>query len=187
MTALLSYSAILLTVLVGLSLVISSALTGVPTLSSGRSEAHDVISLLKRAGLSRHAVIVDLGSGWGALVVALARAFPEASVEGVEISLFPYFISRLRTHGLSNVSLRWGNFFHGELGHADAIVCYLMPDVMPKVCELLDRNLKAGTYVVSNTFLFRGRTISLIHRGGLRGIVALYVWPARHWVADGHE
>ncbi|WP_156516823.1 hypothetical protein [Paraburkholderia caribensis] len=86
MTTLLSYSAILLTVLVGLSLVISSALTGVPTLSSRRSEAHDVISLLKRAGLSRHAVIVDLGSGWGALVVALARAFPEASVEGMEIS-----------------------------------------------------------------------------------------------------
>ncbi|WP_156516825.1 methyltransferase [Paraburkholderia caribensis] len=187
MTTVLSYSAILLTVVVSLSLIIFTALTGVPTLSSRKSEVNDVIALLKRFNLSRRAVIIDLGSGWGTLVVALARAFPEATVEGIEISLFPYLISRLRTHGQFNVSLKWGNFFHDDLGRADAIVCYLMPAVMPNVSELLDRNLRPGTCVVSNTFLLRGRTISAVRRTGRRGTVALYIWPARHWVVDDRE
>ena len=43
----------------------------------------------------------------GALVVALAQAVPNASVHGVEMSPFPYLISRLRTRSLSNVSLRF--------------------------------------------------------------------------------
>lgn len=69
----------------------------------------------------------------GALVVALARAFPDATVQGVEISLFPYLVSRLRTYHLPNVSLKWGNFFHRDPGNAEAIVCYLMPGVMAKL------------------------------------------------------
>ncbi|MDS0862504.1 hypothetical protein NUV25_32860 [Burkholderia pseudomultivorans] len=45
----------------------------------------------------------------------------------------PVSASRLRTHHLPNVSLNWGNFFHGDPGNADAIVCYLMPGVMAKL------------------------------------------------------
>ncbi|WP_133646317.1 methyltransferase [Paraburkholderia flava] len=181
------YFVVILIIIISVSLVVYALLTGVPTLSSSRAEVNEVIALLKRASLVREAMIVDLGSGWGALAVALAQAFPDASVEGIEIALFPYLISRLRTHGLSNVSLKWGNFFRDDLRRADAIVCYLMPTVMPSVGELLDRNLKPGTCVVSNTFLFRGRRISAAHQAGLRGVVALYVWPARHLLADGYE
>jgi len=180
MSTILSYSALFLTVLVGISLVISTALTGVPTLSSGKSEMDDVIALLKNAKLPEHAVIIDLGSGWGTLVVALARAFPDASVQGVEMSPFPYLVSCLRTRGLSNVSMRWGNFFRSDLRIADAITCYLMPDLMAPVSDLLDNSIKPGARVVSNTFLFRERAISSACEGSLRGAVALYIWPALH-------
>lgn len=180
------YFAVFLTLLVGASLLISTALTGVPTLSSRRSEVNDIIALLAHAKLPKHALIVDLGSGWGALVIALARAFPEATVQGVEISLFPYLVSRLRTHHLPNVSLRWGNFFHRDPGNADAIVCYLMPGVMAKLGDFLDEALKPGTVIVTNTFLFRERRARAVRRRGLRGTVALYIWPGRHWtVRDG--
>ena len=187
MMTLLSYAAVALTLLVGLSVVIFTALTGVPTLSSGDAEASEVIALLNQANLARSAVIVDLGSGWGALVVAVARAFPEATVEGIEISLFPYLISRLRASGLPNITLRSGNFHRSNLRSADAIVCYLMPSVMPGVSNLLDRELRPGTAVVSNTFLFRGRTASAVRRGTRRGLVALYRWPACDRVADNYE
>ena len=180
------YFAVFLTLLVGASLLISTALTGVPTLSSRRSEVNDIIALLAHAKLPKHALIVDLGSGWGALVIALARAFPEATVQGVEISLFPYLVSRLRTHHLPNVSLRWGDFFHRDPGNADAIVCYLMPGVMAKLGDFLDEALKPGTVIVTNTFLFRERRARAVRRRGLRGTVALYIWPGRHWtVRDG--
>lgn len=57
------------------------------------SKSATSIALLKHANLARSAVNIDLGSGWGALVVAVARAVSEAIVEGTEISLFPYLIS----------------------------------------------------------------------------------------------
>jgi hypothetical protein len=182
MPTIISCLAISLTALVGLSLLVSIALTGVPTLSSSRSEVDDVVALLKLARLSEHAVIMDLGSGWGSLVVALAHAFPTASVLGVEISPFPYLVSRLRIRRFPNATVRWENFFRSDLGSADAIVCYLMPKLMAPLKERLDATAKPGTCVVTNTFLFRGRTISAIRERRLRGAVALYIWPARHLV-----
>lgn len=187
MTTLLTYAVVALTLLVGLSLVIFTAITGVPTLSSRGVEASDVVALLKQANLARSAVVIDLGSGWGGLVIAVARAFPEARVEGIEISLFPYLTSRLRASRLPNVTLRWDNFHCSNLRSADAIVCYLMPSVMPGVSNLLDRELRPGAAVVSNTFLFRGRTAAAVRRGSQRGLVALYCWPACDQVADNYK
>ncbi|WP_225032147.1 methyltransferase [Paraburkholderia sp. XV] len=182
------YFAVLLTLLVGASLLIPAVLTGVPALSSRGSEVDDIIALLEHAKLPKHALIVDLGSGWGALVVALAQAFPEASVQGMEISLFPYLVSRLRTHHLPNVSLTWGNFFCSDPSNADAIVCYLMPGVMAKLGDFLDKAIRPGTFVVTNTFLFREHRASAVRRRGLSGTVALYIWPGRHWtVKDGDD
>jgi len=94
-----------------MSLLFAILLTGVPSLSSSKAEVDDVIALLRLVKLPEHAVIVDLGSGWGTLVVGLARAFPGASVQGLEMSPFPFLVSRLRTRGLSNVALRWGISF----------------------------------------------------------------------------
>jgi len=70
-----------------------------------------------------------------------------------------------------------GNFFHSDLGSADAIVCYLMPGLMAPVSDLLDMTTKPGACVVSNTFLFRGRTISVARPGAFRGTVALTFGP----------
>jgi hypothetical protein len=185
MSTILSYVAIFLTVLVSLSLLFSALLTGVPALSSSKAEVDDVVALIRLAKLPEHAVIMDLGSGWGTLIVGLARAFPGASVQGVEMSPFPYLVSRLRARGLTNAVVRWGNFFHSDLSSADAIVCYLMPGLMVPVSDLLDMTAKPGACVVSNTFLFRGRTISGARPGDFRGTVALYIWPARHSVPGG--
>jgi hypothetical protein len=65
-----------------LSILIFQGLTGVPPLSSNFLEAADVVALLKQAGLAEQAVVYELGSGWGSLVIALARAFPKARTSG---------------------------------------------------------------------------------------------------------
>ncbi|WP_156414182.1 cyclopropane-fatty-acyl-phospholipid synthase family protein [Bordetella sp. N] len=178
MASIISYLAIGTTVLVGASFLLVAILTGVPTLSSTKSEANAIVALIERMNLPSGAVIFDLGSGWGALVVALANAFPDASVRGIEISPFPYMFSRLRAYGLPNVSLKWGNFFRADLSCADVVTCYLMPAPMSRINSWLDRSLKPGTYVVANTFLFRNRTVSASRLGILRGTIAVYVWPA---------
>jgi tRNA A58 N-methylase Trm61 len=162
-----------------LSLLLFQAITGVPPHAATRSEAADVVALLRRAGLAEHAVIYELGCGWGTLVLALAQAFPHARIVGIEISPFPYWIARLRTRNLGNVSLRRGNFYHCDLQDAEAVVCYLMMKPMPKVAAFLDGWLREDTPVVALTFWFRDRETSAVLEGpGLRGGAALYRWRA---------
>lgn len=166
------------TLFVGLTLLVSSVITGTPSLSSGASAAGDVISLLREADVPEDALIYELGSGWGALAVALARAFPHARVRGIEISPFPYLVSRLRALRYPNIQIEWGNFGRCDLSGADAITCYLMPGKMPHVARLLDASVRAGTLVVALEFWFRGRQVAAARRKPIWGAVAIYVWPA---------
>lgn len=163
-----------------LSLLVVQGLTGVPPLSSSALEAADVVALLKQAGLADGAVVYDLGSGWGSLVIALARAFPTAQIRGIEISPLPYWTARLRVRHMPNIQLRRGSFYDCDLSDAQAVTCYLMIKPMPMVARLLDRCLKPGTPVVSLAFWFRDRKIAAsLKNAGVLGAVALYYWPAR--------
>jgi hypothetical protein len=162
-----------------LSLVIFQLITGVPPMSSGASEAADVVALLKQASLPNHAIVYELGSGWGSLVIALATAFPDAQIRGIETSPLPYWVARFRTRKMSNVVLKRANFHDCDLRDAHAVTCYLMIKPMPKLAALLDRMLAPGTPVVSLTFWFRDRQVAASRQGpGLRGAAALYFWPA---------
>jgi len=137
------------------------------------------VSGKREAGVPEQAVLYELGCGWGMLVSALARAFPEARIHGIEISPFPYWVARLRTRHLPNVRLQRGNFFHCDLRDADAVACYLMIKPMPKLAAFLDTMLKQGTPVVSLAFGFRDRQAAAARKvSGLPGTATLYVWPA---------
>ena len=175
-----SIAALVIVSAVALSLLIFQILTGVPPQSSSRAEAADVITLLKQAGLPEQAVVYELGSGWGSLVIELARAFPQAEIRGIEMSPVPYWIARIRTHNLPNVRLRRGNYFKCDLTDAQAVTCYLMIESMPKLAEFMDRMLTPGTPVVSLSFWFRGRKATATRASsGPLGATALYHWPAR--------
>ena len=107
---LLSLFALLITLACGLSILIFQGITGVPPLSSNSLETADVVALLVQARLDRQAIVYELGSGWGSLVIALARAFPKAQIRGIEMSPVPYWVSRIRTRKMPNVLLRRGQF-----------------------------------------------------------------------------
>jgi hypothetical protein len=172
--------ALVIVLLLGLSVLAFQGITGVPPMSSSDTEGADVVELLREAGVSEHAVIYELGCGWGALVVALARAFPKARVRGVEISPLPYCVARLRTRNLPNVHLQRGNFYHCGLQDAGAVTCYLFTKPMTKLAEFLDNQLKPGTPVVSLSFSFRDRAVSAERQtAGPLGHAALYHWPAQ--------
>jgi hypothetical protein len=114
-------------------------------------------------------------------VIALALAFPEAQIRGIEMSPFPYWVARVRARKLPNVLLQRGNFFDRDLRDAHAVTCYLMIKPMPKLADFLDRVLQPGTPVVSLTFWLRKREVAAVREGpGLRGAAALYYWPARN-------
>ena len=163
-----------------LSLLLFQFITGVPPMSSSRAEAAGVVALLREAQLPERPVIYELGSGWGSLVCALARAFPQAQIRGVELSPLPYWVARWRTRKLNNVRLQRANFYKVDLHDANAVTCYLMIKPMPALAAHLDQSLKPGTPVVALTFWFRQRQVALSQQNAaVRGGVALYFWPAR--------
>ena len=171
---------VLIVFALAVSLLVFQGITGVPPMSANAAEASDVIALLNEAGVREEAVVYDLGCGWGSLVIALARAFPNARIRGIEMSPFPYWVARLRTLKMPNVFLQSGNFYRCDLREAQAVTCYLMTKPMPKLANYLDSMLKPGTPVVSLTFWFRQREVAATRDGpGLRGAAALYYWPAQ--------
>jgi hypothetical protein len=103
--------------------------------------------------------IVELGSGWGGMAIAAARAFPGTRVTGLERSVFPYLFSRLRrllAPGLKNLSFRRENFFSYPLCNASTVLCYLTNPLMAKLKDKLMHELPPGAKVVSSTFFIPG-------------------------------
>jgi predicted O-methyltransferase YrrM len=94
--------------------------------------------MLDLAGEPPPGRVYELGAGWGNLAQALARRFPDRSVVAYEISPLPYL------------------FFRADLGDAALVCCYLYPGAMRRLAPKLERELRPGALVVSNSFLVPG-------------------------------
>jgi len=113
--------------------------------------------------------VVDLGSGSGQVLFALARIEPRARYIGYETGIYPYFLSRLRQlFSKLPVTTRYKNFYKADLRHADRVYMYLLPNVMDALLPKLEAALPPGARVVSCDFQFSKKepveTIEL-HRG----------------------
>lgn len=101
--------------------------------------------------------ICELGSGWGGLAVALAKAYPKHTVEGLEQSPLPWLASRLRcAGGLRNLRFRYGDFMKRDLSGAALVVCYLGGPQMQKLAPKLAAEMRPGTLVLCHTFQLPG-------------------------------
>ena len=98
--------------------------------------------------------IVDLGSGWGTLVIAFAGKYPDRQVVGYELSLVPWVFSLIRKKisGLSNLTLYRKDFMDADLSAAAVLTCYLFPGGMVSLKEKLDRDKINEVLIVSSTF-----------------------------------
>ncbi len=125
--------------------------------------------------------VYELGSGWGNLAVALARRFPDRPVMAYELSPLPWLASRLWLHLFpqANLTLRRADFFEAPLGRAALVACYLYPGAMGRLAPKLERELAAGTLVLSNCFAVPGWLPAIVtHAGDAYGTkVYLYRMP----------
>jgi len=130
---------------------------GVAAVPSSSAAVRKVAAMLP--GLSGGKV-VDLGSGWGGMALAAARACPDKQIVGIEYALLPYLWSRMKRA----LSLRLGNlrflradFFGYSLADTQILFIYMpsefMPRLAPKIAEL-----PKGAYVISNSEKCEGLT-----------------------------
>jgi hypothetical protein len=134
-----------------ISIVWSTLKTGMsPMISSGKAREAMLASISEPID----GPLIDLGSGWGTIVIALARKYPHQQVIGYELSWLPWMVSVIWKYslGLDNLRLYRKDFSKAELSNASVLFCYLFPGGMLSLQEKLKRELVNEVLIVSNTF-----------------------------------
>jgi cyclopropane fatty-acyl-phospholipid synthase-like methyltransferase len=114
--------------------------------------------MLEMAGVRPGEVVYDLGSGDGRVIIEAARSFGARAV-GIEIDPTRYLWTKIKISIFNlqdNVQVLFGNFFYKDLRHADVVTVYLLQGTNVRLMEKLEKELRPGTRVVSNTFIFPG-------------------------------
>jgi predicted RNA methylase len=136
--------------------VISSTWTnfvGAPWVPTSMNLIH---RMLRLAEVGPEDIVYDLGCGDGRTVITAARRYGARAV-GLEIDPLRYLWCRMlvRILGLHDrVTILYGNIFSQDLSQADVVTCYLLQTTNDKLEKKLERELRPGTRVVSNTFTF---------------------------------
>jgi predicted RNA methylase len=153
---------ILALVIIGVALsLLYTWITGISPVSSTFKSRKKII---KTIPVTQKGYIYELGAGWGALAIPLARRCPGATVVAYELSPVPYLFMKLRTSmfGPWNLKLVRRDFLNDDLSKASLVVCYLYPGAMAKLSSKLVMELKPSAKVISNTFKIPSWTPSAI-------------------------
>lgn len=125
----------------------------VPLYLTNRTTWAAIDQILTQAFAGREAPrVVDLGCGVGGLVGYLARVHPDWQVVGVETAPGPYLISKLRTRGLRNASVRFQSLWRTDLSPFDGAYAFLSPAPMPRLLDKVAREMQPGSVFISNSF-----------------------------------
>jgi len=128
--------------------------TGGPFVPSSK---HSVEAMIKLADIKKGQIIYDVGSGDGRVLFEAAKQ--GAHAVGIEIN--PYLVwytQILAFFGAyrGRITVLWKNLWKADLSHADVVFVYLIPWKMDVLSEKLKRELKPGSLVISNSFIFPG-------------------------------
>ena len=154
---------ITLALLAGTSIVWSTVAVGISPMPSSKKARLAVMQLIETAEgeggvdeayTEESGAIVDLGSGWGSLIIRMAVKYPDRQIIGYELSLLPWFISVLSAKclGLKNLTVYRQDFLKADLSAASIVVCYLYPAGMVALDTKLAEQNTSIRYLISNNF-----------------------------------
>ncbi|WP_033068813.1 class I SAM-dependent methyltransferase [Thalassospira australica] len=140
-------------IILALIAIYAIRLKAVPMPTSGKV-ADEIIAYIP----SETGTVTDLGSGWGDLAIAIARARPDIEVTGIELSPVPFAISRMRAilAAKPNLSLIRADFRTLDHNPGEVVVCFLDPRLMDDVGDVLSQRMDPGAIVISRAFAIPG-------------------------------
>lgn len=127
-----------------------SSLMGAPYVPTQKKRLREI---LEEAKLVHGQTFVELGSGDGRMVRLAAKEFKMKGI-GVEINPLLIWWSRLlakRQH-IHNTQFIKQNVFKYDLGAADVVYLFLMPQLIVKLVAQFESQLKKGSLVISHGF-----------------------------------
>lgn len=147
--------------------------TRVPLYLSNRQT---VVALDQLVASRRPRKVLDLGSGTGTILVALAHQHPDISFTGIETAPGPYLIGRVRARRQPNIEWVRGDFFSRSWADFDLIYAFLSPVPMSAVGDKAMREMRPGSILISNSFAIPGlQAHDIIKVGDKRGTL-LFVY-----------
>jgi|WetSurMetagenome_2_1015567.scaffolds.fasta_scaffold18844_7 hypothetical protein len=99
----------------------------------------------------------DLGAGDGRTLFAAVEL--GARAEGFEISLLPYLIAKFKiffSKEKNKPKINFRDFWKINLGEADVVFVFLMPRIMEKLKEKMEKELKSGARIICYTWPMPG-------------------------------
>lgn len=120
--------------------------------------------------------IIDIGSGFGGMVMYLARMHPESEVVGIELAPLPWICSRVRgrASGSGGVFMR-GDYERVDFRDFDVVFAYLSPAAMPALWQKAHAEMRKGSLLLSYEFAIPGVEPTMIIHPSMDG-PALYGW-----------
>ena len=126
--------------------------TGAPFVPS-KTQASD--AMIRLAKLKKGTRVYDLGSGDGRLLFLAAKQ--GALATGFEINPYLVLFTAIKAflgHYRGSVRVSWRNLWKAPISNADVVFVYLLPWRMEELARKLKKELKPGTLVISNSFIF---------------------------------
>jgi len=123
-----------------------------PVPSSGKIKTTMLQDVEKILSKRKNQVVMDLGSGWGTLLLPLAKKFPQHRFIGVEHGFLPCWISKLRARKMNNITFLRQDFFNTDISKADVIFLFLMTKLMNKIAAKCQSETRKGTLIYANRF-----------------------------------
>ncbi len=111
--------------------------------------------VVKVADLKPGDTLYELGCGDARVSIALAKAYPEAHIIGLELAgpLFVWSWIRGTLSGCKNLTIRWKNIFWQDLSNANSVYVFGMTDSLNKKLKAkFLAELKPGARIISYVF-----------------------------------
>lgn len=102
--------------------------------------------------------VMDLGSGWGTLLLPLAKRFPNHKFIGIERGFLPFYVSTWRARKLKNLTFQRQDFFLTDISEADIIFVFLLNSTMARLTSKIKQEMKPGSCVIANRFPMKDQT-----------------------------
>lgn len=133
------------------SIVVFTLRIGISPMPSSRKARQ---AMLAAATNAPDGPIVDLGSAWGTLAIAFAKAYPQRQVIGYELSWLPWLFSLALKFlcRVPNVSFHRADFRQAPLNGATVLLCYLFRRGMQELEDRFQREGHMPPVLISNTF-----------------------------------
>lgn len=98
--------------------------------------------------------VTDLGCGSGALLLPLAKEFPEHEFIGLEWDVVPLTMGKIKAKlaGLNNVKFIKGNYMKESHADMDVIMCYVLKVTGEPLGKKLAAEIKDTAVVISEMF-----------------------------------